>query len=137
MKRCRFTLEDLKKSKVAHLNQHLFVEPNKMVKEKKLSKEKAFIQAEVEAWCANLNTPLETEYHFHGVRRWRFDWAAPDMFIAWEYEGLMARKSRHTTIKGYSGDTEKYNEAARLGWKVFRYTALTYENIVNDLKELI
>ena len=57
-------------------------------------------------------------------RRWRFDYAWPHRGkVALEYEGLHSRKSRHTTVKGYEGDCEKYNAAALLGWRVFRVTA--------------
>lgn len=81
-------------------------------------------------------TPFVEEHKFHPTRRFLFDWAIPERKIAIEYEGLMSAKSRHTTIKGYSKDTEKYNEAAKMGWVVLRYTALTYKNIREDLKEL-
>ena len=77
------------------------------------------------------------ELKFHPVRRWRFDWAIPDLKIAIEYEGLISKKSRHTTIKGYSNDTIKYNEAGKLGWTVLRYTALTYHNLHEDLMYII
>ena len=66
---------------------------------------------------------LVREHKFHQVRRWRFDWAYPDHKIAIEYEGLMSRKSRHTTISGFTADCEKYNSAAQLGWRVYRFTA--------------
>jgi len=81
--------------------------------------------------------PHETEYRFHPVRRWRFDIALPEHQIAVEYEGIFSRKSRHTTVTGYSKDCEKYNEAVKLGWRVLRYTQLNYTNCINDLKELI
>jgi hypothetical protein len=66
---------------------------------------------------------LVREYRFHPIRKWRFDWCFPSGKIALEYEGIFSRKSRHTTKAGYSGDCEKYNHAALLGWRVFRFTA--------------
>lgn len=63
------------------------------------------------------------EHRFHPKRKWRFDFAIPERMIAFEYEGIFSRKSRHTTISGFTGDCEKYNEAQLLGWKVFRFTA--------------
>lgn len=77
------------------------------------------------------------EYRFHPVRKWRFDFAIPEKKIALEYEGIFAGKSRHTTVTGYTADTEKYNEAARLGWRVFRYTKQTYGKVIQDIKELL
>ena len=65
------------------------------------------------------------ELHFHPERRWRFDFAFPDKKIAVEIEGGVTNgphKSRHTTVTGFEGDCEKYNEAAILGWRVLRFT---------------
>ena len=77
------------------------------------------------------------ELQFHDVRMFRFDWAITQMRIGIEYEGVISRKSRHTTLKGYSEDTRKYNLATIDGWTVLRYTALTYKEISNDLRLLI
>ncbi len=85
----------------------------------------------------NKITDYTEEFKFHPTRKWRFDWAIPEMKCAIEYEGLMSKKSRHTTIKGFSGDCEKYNEAVKLGWKVLRYTALNYNNLQEDLENII
>lgn len=82
------------------------------------------------------NIPYSTEYKFHDVRRFKFDIALPILKIAFEYEGLVSSKSRHTSITGYTRDTEKYNLAQSMGWKVFRYTALNYKNFESDLKEM-
>jgi hypothetical protein len=77
-----------------------------------------------------------TDYRFDATRFWKFDWAMPVIKVAVEYEGLFSAKSRHTTATGYSGDTEKYNAAALQGWRVLRYTALTYKNLPDDLAKL-
>jgi hypothetical protein len=74
-----------------------------------------------------------TEYRFHDVRQYRFDIAIPDKMIAIEYEGLNSEKSGHTTLKGYTKDTDKYNLAASLGWTVLRYTALNYKSFTITL----
>lgn len=65
----------------------------------------------------------EKEYKFHPVRKWRFDYACPELKIAIEYEGLFSAKSRHTTVTGFTGDCEKYNAAQIEGWIVLRFTA--------------
>lgn len=62
------------------------------------------------------------EYRFHPKRKWRFDWAWPDKLIALEQEGAVWTQGRHTRGSGFINDMEKYNEAARLGWRVFRFT---------------
>ena len=81
---------------------------------------------------------FEKEYMFHPRRKWRFDFAIVEKKIAIEYEGIFGGgKSRHTTVSGYTADSEKYNEAAKLGWKVLRYTAKSYGKLIEDLKQII
>ena len=65
---------------------------------------------------------MEKEYVFHPTRKWRFDFADPDYKIAIECEGGTWVKGAHTRGKHFESDCEKYNEAARLGWRVFRFT---------------
>lgn len=62
------------------------------------------------------------EHRFHGVRKWRFDYAWPEHKVALEVEGgLFARvKGRHARPQGIRGDMEKYNTAAGMGWLVLR-----------------
>jgi hypothetical protein len=60
--------------------------------------------------------------------------------IAIEVEGLVKKgKSRHTTISGYIGDTEKYNEAIRHGWRVIRLvqTQLLKTSTLELLRDII
>jgi very-short-patch-repair endonuclease len=64
------------------------------------------------------------EYRFHPERRWRFDFAWPDHFIAVEVEGLTPLGGRHQRMAGFRSDLEKYNAAAMLGWLVLRFTDL-------------
>jgi hypothetical protein len=63
-------------------------------------------------------------------------------------EGDLKKLKRDGKIRGYKAKapTEKtpagrivsklfkYNAAAALGWRVYRYTASTYKNLENDLK---
>ena len=64
----------------------------------------------------------EREYKFHPKRRWRFDFAWKKLMIAVECEGGIWTGGRHVRGKGFEQDCEKYNAAALLGWKVFRFT---------------
>ena len=77
------------------------------------------------------------EHRFHETRQWRFDIAIPSLKIAIEYEGIMSRKSRHTTVTGYTKDCEKYNAATIAGWRVLRYNAINYKSLGDDLMMLI
>ena len=77
------------------------------------------------------------EHKFHEERKWRFDIAIPSLKIAIEYEGIMSRKSRHTTVTGYTKDCEKYNAATIAGWRVLRYNAINYKSLGDDLMMLL
>lgn len=69
------------------------------------------------------------EYTFHPTRKWRFDFYYPPTKIAYEFEGIIANKSRHTTITGYTNDCEKYNEATKMGIKVYRFTTINIHTL--------
>jgi len=66
--------------------------------------------------------PYEAGFAFHPSRKWEFDCAWPAVKIALELEGGTYSSGRHVRGAGYAGDCEKYNEAALLGWFVFRLT---------------
>lgn len=108
---------------------------------KKRSKEKEFIDSELSSISLFYKIELSKEHKFCEDRKWRFDWSFNDLRIAVEYEGLMSKKSRHTTAKGFTGDTEKYNKAQELGWIVLRLTALNYKDVtkivINNLNNKI
>lgn len=75
-----------------------------------------------------LHIPFEREYRFHPKRKWRFDFAfAGSDFVmirnfGIEIEGGIWIAGRHTRGKGFEADIRKYNEAAKLGWTVIRFT---------------
>lgn len=88
------------------------------------------------------------EHRFHPKRKWRFDYAWPDLKVAVEKEGgayarvvvcnhcgqkvgrtlksgkyvYVREGGRHNTGKGLENDMEKYNNAVLLGWRLFRFT---------------
>tara|TARA_R110002020_G_scaffold475930_3_gene714631 strand:+ start:7069 stop:7398 length:330 start_codon:yes stop_codon:yes gene_type:complete len=62
------------------------------------------------------------EYKFLDYRRFRFDFAWPEEFIAVEIEGGTWNAGRHSRGAGFQKDCEKYNIATREGWKVYRFT---------------
>lgn len=99
------------------------------------SRERDWMSWYLAYWCQTKSLVLVREYAFHPERAWRFDWAIPALRLGIEYEGLVSAKSRHTTLTGYSGDAEKYNEAQVLGWVVFRFTALNYKSISKMLDD--
>jgi very-short-patch-repair endonuclease len=64
----------------------------------------------------------KAEYKFLKNRRFRFDFAWPDIMVAVEIEGGVFSGGRHTRGMGYTRDLEKYNLATLHGWRVFRFT---------------
>ena len=61
------------------------------------------------------------EYRFNPLRKWRFDFAWPELMLAVEVEGGIWSGGRHTRGDGFIKDCEKYNCAAEYGWTVLRY----------------
>lgn len=86
-----------------------------------------------------LKIPYETETKFHSKRKFRFDisFQTKSLKIAVEYEGLMSKKSGHTTVLGYTSDCAKYNLAQIDGWCVLRYTTINYKDFVQDIQAII
>jgi very-short-patch-repair endonuclease len=68
--------------------------------------------------------PAPTREHLFAApaRRWRFDFAWPELKLAVEIEGgIWMPLSRHTWASTFVKDAEKYNAAAAMGWRVLRY----------------
>ena len=101
------------------------------------SKEKDWIAWNLLYWTNQHALSLEEEYRFHPGRKWRFDFCIPALKLAVEYNGIFSKKSRHTTVTGYSGDMKKINEAQKLGWTVLQYTPLNYRDMIRDLDEYL
>ena len=81
-----------------------------------------------------LKMKVSEEFRFHPVRRWRFDFAIPELKLAIEIEGGSWTQGRHTRGKGYQGDIEKYNTAQLMGWKILRYTPQQDGECMRDLE---
>jgi hypothetical protein len=69
----------------------------------------------------------EAQYRFHPERRWRLDFAFPDVLVAVELDGgIFAAENggevgKHSRGAGRCKDMEKRNAAAELGWFVLNY----------------
>lgn len=67
------------------------------------------------------------QFRFHAERRWRLDFAFPDMRIGVEVDGgIFAAENgtvagRHARGMGRCNDFEKRNAAAELGWLILCY----------------
>ena len=82
-------------------------------------------------WKAVDGSPLEREYRFHAVRRWRADFAHLQARCLIEVEGGIWVNGRHNRAAGFNADLEKYLEAGLAGWRVFRLgpDQITLDNI--------
>lgn len=132
----RWTLADIERLKNNGLTVEEKPAPKGQKRTVKPSKEKTWLKLHLTAWCGKNGLKLIEEHRFHSERRFRADWAIIELNLLIEYEGLFSKKSRHTTASGFTTDTEKYNLCQIEGWRVLRYTALNYRNILNDLNKL-
>jgi very-short-patch-repair endonuclease len=72
--------------------------------------------------CSAIGLPKPVaEYTFHEFRRWRIDYAFPDVKLAIEIEGGAFSMGRHTRPIGFIKDMEKYNALTLSKWSLLRY----------------
>lgn len=134
-------LQSVRNSKVAHLNAHLFEKPKKKqprtIKARNDCPEVQYIHWQLKYWCEEKGYTLKKEHQFAKPRKFRFDFAIEEEKIAIEYDGLNSEKSGHTTLVGFTSDTEKINLAISLGWRVLRFTVLNYESVLQEVEKNI
>lgn len=140
MKGARMTIQDLKASKVADINPQLFEKVEQLKNKKSFPGQPApqvmWMNGQLMAWGLKGNINVVREYKFHPVRKWRFDFFIQELNCAIEYEGIFSDKSRHTSKAGFTGDVEKYREAAKMGITVLRYTAKDYKKMIKDVDRI-
>ena len=73
-------------------------------------------------WLALGGPSLEHEFRFSPPRRWKADFCCHEARLLIEIEGGVYTHGRHTSIKGFLNDAEKYLEAELLGYTVMRLT---------------
>ena len=93
----------------------------KKTKQAKKSAQALELKLLVEAHLSEL-PEHETEYKFFPTRRWRFDYAWPELKIALEVHGGVYSNGRHTRGVGFTKDREKMNTAQLEGWTVLEVT---------------
>lgn len=102
------------------------------------SKALAWLDLNLQFWSNDKCLTLEKEYRFDTDRKWRFDYCWPSIKVAVEFEGgIYIQNSGHNTAKHYTKDTDKYNRATTLGWKVIRVTAKNYQSVYEHLNQLL
>jgi very-short-patch-repair endonuclease len=81
------------------------------------------------AWCRAHGLPdPEDEYPFHPTRKWRFDFAWPELMLAVEVDGGLHVGGRHIRGRGRENDLAKVAEGQCLGWRVLTVST----DMVND-----
>lgn len=71
----------------------------------------------------NAGLPAPTrELVFAPPRKWRLDFAWPELKVAVEIDGGTWIGGRHSTGAGLDRDYEKHNAAALMGWTVLRFS---------------
>lgn len=134
------TIKDILSSKVGLINQHLnLVQPKqkKPVKPRNDCKEVVKMHWDLKYWCQENGIRFEYEYKWAKGRKYRADFALPDNFILIEYQGLNSAKSGHSTLVGYTRDTERMKLAQELGFTILYYTVLNYKNVLQDIQKII
>lgn len=79
------------------------------------------------------------EYQFNPDRKWRFDFAWPDRKIGLEVEGGLFMNGGHSRGAAYERNLEKYNSAAKMGWRVVRYSTdmVLAGTAIDDVLEML
>jgi hypothetical protein len=79
------------------------------------------VKAVFPQFCKAMGLPPPVpEHRFHPDRKWRFDYAWPEIKVALEVEGGVWSGGRHTSSQGFEGDMAKYNAASVSGWRILR-----------------
>jgi len=77
------------------------------------------------------------EYRVVPDRRWRFDYAYPELRIGIEIHGGIWVRGGHTRGSGFIKDREKMNRAAVAGWLVLEFPIITTDTLPLDCVEMI
>jgi very-short-patch-repair endonuclease len=70
----------------------------------------------------------EREFRFAPPRKWRFDFAWPDLMVAVEIDGGIWSGGRHANPLGLIQQYDKQNAAQVRGWKVLRLSSQHLKN---------
>jgi len=62
-----------------------------------------------------------SEYRFSETRKWRLDFAMPELRLGIEIEGGGWVSGRHNHPVGMAKDMEKYNALTLAGWRLLRF----------------
>lgn len=67
--------------------------------------------------------PLEHDGQYIATRRWRYDYALPQVRFAVEIDGGVVQGKGHATLSRFEADCEKLNLLINVhGWQIWRWT---------------
>ena len=64
----------------------------------------------------------EAEYQFHPTRKWRLDFAWPELWLGIEIQGSTWARGKHSRGRGHANDCQKISEATAMGWSIMTVT---------------
>ena len=155
--RTNFNIQSILNSPCGQLNQHLAEKPEKKVRIKARNdcKEVQKMHWDLKYFCLEQGLLFVPELRFDKNRKYRFDFAVmrgiteeqarkfkygkENIVAGIEYQGgiFMKTKSGHSNPKGATRDSDKLNLAQSLGWPLLTFTALNFQNVIQDLKRII
>lgn len=94
----------------------------------KASAKERLQQAFLAAWRTHGLPDPTPEYRFHKTRKWRFDYAWPQLKVAVEINGGSFVQGRHNRGAALISEYDKLNEAQRLGWVVLQFGTAHMKN---------
>lgn len=74
---------------------------------------------------------MKTQYKFHPVRKWLFDFAWPNRKLALEVNGGTYVHGAHSRGAQQRKDMEKWSEAALLGWRIIHVDTVDVKHKVH------
>jgi very-short-patch-repair endonuclease len=89
----------------------------------------------LETHMKELKLSFIKEFRFHPTRKWRFDYLLKNGRDAIEIEGGIWMGKGHTGGEHYQSDLEKYREAAKMGFRVYRFS--TQDVLSGKAKEFL
>ena len=108
---------------------------------KKSSRKKADLADELGFWLDQAGLKHVRELRFAPPRRWRFDIAFPEKWIAVEVHGGEYINGRHVRGYGLKNDCEKARAAARLGWKLYPFVGSdvnqNMSGVIEEIREAV
>lgn len=155
--RTNFDIQSILNSPAGHLNQHLAEKPVKkrIIKARNDCKEVQKMHWDLKYFCLEQGLLFVPELRFDKNRKYRFDFAVmrgiteeqarkfkygkENIVAGIEYQGgiFMKTKSGHSNPKGATRDSDKLNLAQSLGWPLLTFTALNFQNVIQDLERII